>query len=284
MPIFSNIKISKAIFFFFFVFLFIGFFITGGTINSQIQSTFTASTFLFGIFVAFSIANSQSKLNKVNETLREDSAIWLFVYKTSDVFGPKVKKRTQELIDLYFIDQIDYFLEDFKYSNKSFFKLFDFLINLETENSRQEKVYGNILNSVEDSLKNRKLVETLLKEHVSKFEWISILSLLGVILFFIFNINNGSIISIISSILLATSAVTIVFVLRDLDSLHWKEQSWIWEKLENLFNELELLPYYPKEVLSSGRGRVEKGRQVRIAEYPNLYPDMSGKVVKIITT
>lgn len=264
------------------IIFFLAILVKGGSVSNQLENLFSVSSFLFGIYVAFSISNNLGKSSKINETLKADAGIWLFVYKSSDLFGAPVKKKVQGLIDAYFIEQIDYFLKDFKYSNKSFFKLFDFLLKLKPETDSEKALYGVYAASMSESVKNRKMVETLVRERMSRFEWLSIISLLSVILFFVFYINDGSLISIVSSILLATSAVVLVFVLRDLDNLQWKEQVWIWNQLEALFYEFDLLPYYPKDVVGSGRVVPAKGQKIRLAEYPNPYPDMNGKSVKTV--
>lgn len=56
--------------------------------------------------------------------------------------------------------------------------------------------------------------------------------------------------------------------------------STIWEPLHNLFKYLDLLPYYPEEVIRSGRINLPKGEKVRLVQYPDPYPDMSNKAIK----
>lgn len=277
-----RVSLSKVVIISLVVFTLMSFFSISQGYNDQLNTLLAATSFIFGIFIAFSITTSQTKLNKINETLKEEEGIYLYIYKTSEVFGSRVKKEVQKLIDQYLIDQVDYLLPDFKYSNKSFLKLFEYINNLKPVNKREEVAYENLTAVMVDSVRNRKLVETLTQETLSKFEWLSIISLLSVILILIFSINDRSVISIISSILLSTSAVVLVAILRDLDNLRWKEQSWIWEPLEQLFNELELLPYYPKDLINQGRVKLDRGHKIRLVDYQNKYPDMTGKKIEII--
>jgi hypothetical protein len=73
-----------------------------------------------------------------------------------------------------------------------------------------------------------------------------------------------------------------------LDNLAWQEQNWIWKPLTNLFIELDLFPYFPIDVLNSGRlslkeiKKWDKVKKIRVAHYPLSYPDMTGKKVEII--
>ena len=84
------------------------------------------------------------------------------------------------------------------------------------------------------------------------------------------------------SVLVSTASVMLLLVIRELDSLRWKEHGWIWEPLEDLFSDLDLLPYYPAEVISEGRAVPKKEAKVRIAYYPKQYPDFTGKKIIIV--
>lgn len=267
----------------FFVFILIGLFFKGSGYNDQLSTLLSVASFLFGIFVAFSIANNHSRLSKINETLKGDSAIILSIYEMLTVFGKETQEEVQKLLDKYLIDQIDYYLEDFRYSQQSFTNLYRYLINLEPRNKRQETVYDAIVNLLNNSMANRKHVETLVKQKMFTFEWISILMLLGLIIFLVFNINSGSAYSVLLSALLASASIILVFVLRDLDSLRWKEQSAIWEPLNSLFISLNLLPYYPKEVINRRGVQLTRGQEMRVVEYPDPYPEMTHKIVTVHT-
>lgn len=263
-------------------FISVALFVQGKGLSDEISTLFSVASFLFGIFLGFSISNSHGRFNQICQILRTNDAIILFIYQMSGQFGEKIKKDIQILLDNYLIDQLDYYLFDFKKSHQSFMKLFQYLDKLVIKNEKQKKSYESMVDSLSDSLKNRKTVEALLQQPMFKFEWISILTLLAIILFCIFYINTGSVLSIISSVLLSTSAIILVFVLKDLDNLSWKEQQWIWEPIEDLFCELGLLPYYPIDVLKSKRAKVKKGEKIRVAIYPNPYPDMTRKKIEIL--
>jgi hypothetical protein len=260
----------------------IGFLTRGAGSNNENNNLLSTAAFLFGIFVAFSVANSQSRLNKINENIKAEEATLLFIYKISKIFGKEIQEQTKQLIDLYLIDQIDFYLKDYKYSSKSFNRLFDYLIALNPQKSATETAYSSMVSSLAEAAKNRKQVEAAVTEQLAPLEWFSILTLLALILFFIFYMNDGSLVSVVTSTLLAVASVVVVLVLKDLDSLQWKEQSWIWEPLENLFKELNLVPYYPEDLIKDQRIKLEKGDKVRVATYQNSYPDMSDKLIRVI--
>lgn len=264
------------------IFFVIAIFLRGQGDNTSNNNLMSVANFLFGIFVAFAVANGHSKITRINQVLKDHEGEILFIYKASSSWGDEVKKKIQKLSDSYLIDQLDYFLSDFKYSSKTYFELFDYVLELPTKTEVQKSLYGNMVNALHDGLKQRKNVEALVSDRMSFFEWFSILTLLCINIFFSFYMNDGSWVTMMAAVLISISAIVITFVLRDLDILRWKEDTWIWEPLENLFKEMDLLPYYPEDVVKSKRASVEKGSSIRIAKYPNKYPDMSDKKIEEI--
>ncbi len=250
--------------------------------DDTIKTLFGATTFLFGIFLAFSIADSRSRFNKITTALEMNRAAYLGIYQFSGVLGPKVQMKIQKLIDNLLIDTLDYFLTDYKYSSKSFLNLSEYVINLEPETKSEQNAYSSMTKILIGTLNNRKQVEALVRRSMLRFEWAIILILLFIILFCLFSLNDGTLVSIVTTTLLSTATITLVFVLRDFNSLRWKEEYGIWDPLGDLFRELDLLPYYPRAVLNEKRVKLEKGQKVRIVEYPNPYPDMTGKEVKVV--
>lgn len=278
----KRITISQGIIASFIVFALVSIFIKGPGSNGKIETLLSVASFLFGIFVAFSIANNHSRYSKLAELLKEHDGVILFLYHISDIFGKKAKRDIQQLIDNYLIDQLDYFLRDFRCSSGSFLRIFQYVIHIKSKNRSQEISYDNMVDLLTEGISQRKRVETLIQEPMIRFEWISILSLLSIILFCIFYLNDGGIVSVIISTLLSTSTAILLFVLRDLNDLTWKERCWVWQPIELLFRELDLLPYFPKPALDLKRAKPEKGQKIRVADYPKRYPDMTGKIVKIV--
>jgi hypothetical protein len=277
---FRNIKILDLVLFSFFLFVLIAVFLPGPGSNNIMGTLFTVASFLFGIIIAFSINNSIGRFNKIVEALKADEAHLLNLYRLSGCFDQKIKEKIKKLIDEYLIAQIDYYLIDYKYSNKKFFELADFITGIKPKNSHQEIVYEKMLDATSELALNRKQVEVNLSLSMVPFEWVCVLTLLAIILFCIFYSNNGQTVMVVTSVLMSTAAVILALILRDLDNLIWKESYWIWENLNQLFEEMNLLPYYPKGVLVSGRAKISRGQKVRVAIYPNPYPNFEGKIIK----
>lgn len=278
----NRIKIEDGFLGAFIVFCLISFLSPHVGSSDSVQTLFSVSSFLFGIFAAFSITNRHDRLNKIKEILRENDAIFLFFYQSSSIFGANKQKDIQTLIDKNLTDQIDYYLTDFEYSNASFISLFTYIVSLKPKNKTQETVYGKMVDLLGDMSKNRKQVETLVQSRMPEFEWLSLVILGLIIIFCIFYTNDGQLFMATASTLLATTVIVLLLIIRDLDTLRWKENNWIWTQLNDLFHEIGLLPYYPKNLIQSGRIKLDKNQTIRLASSPNKYPDMTGKVVEKI--
>lgn len=265
-----------------FVGLFFAIFFPGKGSSDYINTALSIASLIFGILIGFFISSAKDKLSKINEALKEHEGNLLFTYQLIEVFGENAKNEVRNLIDNYLMDQLDYYLYDFKYSNKSFIKYFKYLVNLKPQNSIEQMSYSNIQSSLSDTTKQRKIVESLVNEKLSFLEWFSIYSLLGFIIFTIFYFNTGNIVSVIATVIISLSAIALTYVLYQIDNLTWKEDSWIWEPIQILFKELELLPYLPDGVVQKQRAKLAVGEKIRIAHYNNPYPDMTGKTIEVI--
>jgi hypothetical protein len=73
--------------------------------------------------------------------------------------------------------------------------------------------------------------------------------------------------------------VTLMILLRKLDRLRWHERTSIWDPTSRLFRSMGLDPYVPRDVITSGR--YQPVGRVRVAEYPDTYPDRTNKVITV---
>jgi hypothetical protein len=234
--------------------------------------------------VAFAIANRQSRLGSIRTVLRKDDASLLNIYKLSAGFGPEIQNKCRTMIEDFLISSIDYKLVDYEKSLAKFYGLFDLFLAIEPKKKLQENIHDNIISELKESTNNKKELAHWLNEEMLGFEWGSILILGLVILISLFVINNNSIISIVTTILLASSLSLLLLILKEMDNLTWKEDFWIWGPLTQLFIELDLIPYIPKDVIKSRGYELKKGLTYRVVDCPNPYPDFSDKKIEIVKT
>lgn len=267
------------------VFTILAIFIPGKGTNEFVISLLSVSSFLFGIFAAFSISNRHSRFDELKKAFKVGDASMLSVYRLSRVFGKNIQIKVQKLIDKWYSSTFDYLLKDYHMSWRESEELIDYVLNLHPKDDRQKVVYQELISSLEESVKNNKEIDYLIKDRIAKFEW-GVLSTLGVIILFcLFYINTNNYFSISVIVLLSTSLVTILLLLKDLNDLYWKEELWVWIPEIEFYEELGLPPYFPSPAIENKRIKtklIKRLKEYRVAYYPNPYPSMKGKKIKLI--
>jgi len=245
------------------------------------------SAFLFGLLIAFTISNSHSRLNEIRDKLREQDALLLSISYLSKNFDSNIFKIIKNKIDELLISQIDYNLIDFDIKTpEKLRELYDYIEKIKFKGRPQIEAHEKMLDALNDILKIHEAISYRVKNKMRGYEWISLFLLGGIILFCFLALNNKSPISIIVLSIFTSAISLLFFILSEIESLGWQESNWIWEPLVNLFLELKLLPYFPKGIIKKKRvniGKLVKTNKIRIAEYPFPYPNMKGKIIKIIS-
>lgn len=266
----------------FLCFLGLALFSGGDGLTDASKILLTVTSFVFGFYINSLITQSRNRHAKVVEALREEGGyIKAIYYITSGVFPAKVIDEERKIIDKYLVAGMDYKVIDYAKSAPHFRELFNHIMKIEAQTKQQEVAYGHLVRIVGEISKSRNRIEALVKERVSSFEWMTVAILLSLVIYFVFSLNTGTMLSIAITSFIATALTMLIIILQGLDSLRWKEDMWFWAPLEELFLSLDLLPYYPKILVDTHRLKLKKGNPVRLASYPNEYPNMQGKVVTI---
>jgi hypothetical protein len=240
------------------------------------------STFLFGILVAFFISDKHSRMKSIQETLRDMDAKIISIYKYSTVFGPKVHDDIKKLIDDWLTSTLDYKLVDLSKTSEQYLKIYDYVLAIKTKNDDEFYAKDRMCQLLESVSSIYKRLGFLLRDNLSYGEWFLVSILAGIIFVCLFVINTGSILSILFIVLLSVSLFGALFILRDLNSLEWKERYWIIEPLLDLFAELDMIPYFPDTFeVYLNKIKFPKGFKYRVAHYTGKYPDDT-KTIEVI--
>lgn len=251
--------------------------------SDMIKDLLSSATFLFGIFSAFSIANAHNRLNIINDLLASEDSRVLIIYRFSKAFSKNIHKEIVNLLDTYLINQLDYYKDDFKYSYNSLVNLFDYVFMYNPKNKKEEDARSAIIATITSCFSDRKRIEVLVRQRLSKIEWIIILVLLAMIILFMLFLNNGTLLYFSATLLMVTALIFFIFLIKDLDEMQWNDHLWTWKALEEMFQTMHLLPYFPENIYREGKAIPEKGQKIRLAYYPNPYPNMKDKIVKIVS-
>lgn len=253
------------------------------TLSDGFDTLLGIASFLFGFYVVSAIATAKSQHESVMSHLKDTEGMLVTIHGLVNVFDTKSQKIVLDKIDNYLVQTIDYKLEiDYDKSGASAVELLNILQSLKPKNDKQKTAQSDSIAIMENLLTSRALIETSTKDRISVFEWLIISMLFCVILFFIFSISKegAGILLIILKSIVSSSLLMMLIVLYRYDTLKWGKNEWVWKRLTIVFVNLGLEPYFPDLVIKYGETEKPKGK-IRIANYPNKYPDMTGKVVTV---
>lgn len=233
---------------------------------------------LYGFYISLLIGGQKTRYNGLFDANSTESSCTYTMYKLSETLPKSSGDRVQKLIAKYLEAQIDYRLRDYKMTDKEYDELVDecLLVSFKGGNN-----FGSILSLIQDQQEERYRMQSVIEGRISLSEWVTIMSLFLVTIYSFLTIETPGILNFIIGILICTAGTMMMLVLNKTNNLKLNSNVKIWEPLGRLFEEMGLRPYYPEPVLRlGGIAEPEEGALIRVASYPNPYPDMSGKVVK----
>ncbi len=244
------------------------------------------ASFIFAILLGFAITNRQDRFAKIRHSLRDYDATILSIYHSSAVFGKRAQNKIRKMFDAYLVSQIDYTLVDFYKSAHLLSPIYSFILSLKPKTESQKIILDNLLEDVREALHSQKHIIYLLGSKLLTLEWVSIILLYSIIIELILTLNDHSTLSILITPIIGATLFIPIVILKNLNNLHWHNQNWDWKSLTNLFQELNLPPYYPYKPSSvTGMDKYLKNANIksyRVATYPSKYPKIDDKTVEII--
>jgi len=240
------------------------------------------TTFLFSIFVSFSISDRHKRLEELRENDSIERSQLTLLHYHAQVFGKDFQQKMDNAIDNYLMAILDHKIWDFHKTENYVKEIHAVIISVKPTNDIQKTTYGALLARFSDLLTARRKTIGIIPERLSKFEWFVATVLPLLILASIVLIETNSLVISIISSLLGIMIVHIMLFLFMLDNFSWKEEQRIFEPYQKTFEDIEKLRYYPEILMREKRVKNYKGKKYRVGIFPNSYPNMSGKEIKII--
>jgi hypothetical protein len=275
-------KIPKVLFVFvIIIFLFIlATFFPFGESKDYTSIVLTISTFLFGIFMAFSINDRKDRVDRIRQYDSEERAALESIFILSIVYGKEIRNKIADSIDNYLVALFDYTIWDYRNTEKEFNQLAEMVISLDSE-EKKTSILDNMLDELTKLRQARAHTITLISDRLSFFEWavVSLLSIIIIIACLVVNI--GTFFSIIVTTSLNLLIILLITFLHELDSLGWKEEVRIFEPYQRTFDAIGKLRYYPEDLVQQKRVKIPKGITYRFAIY-SASSNLSDKKIEIL--
>ena len=245
------------------------------------ETTLSVATFLFGVFLAFTISDRHARINKIRESDSvERSAITEIVY-LSGIISKGLQKRISDLFDKYLQATLDYMINDYEKTEKELNDVAKQIAAIEAEGVKKDGAFKQILRELSALTTARESTITIIDDKLEFSEWLNFIILSTIVMVSTRFIYTGTLVSAVLLIALNLLVLLFLVFLYDLDKLTYKEEIRIFEPYERTFELIGKLRYYPKDLIKSKRV-VPPKEAYRIGMPVKLYPDMRGKKIKII--
>jgi len=256
-------------------------FVTFEQESSLLKTVLSVATFLFGIFVSFSISDRHGRVNRIRENDSIERSQLIMLHLLSKSIGPEFNKKMLDSIDQYLMATFDYKIWDYYKTQENFEKLADTAIGFEFVGEKQKALFSKMLDGINEIGKSRKQTIAIIDDKLSVFEWSTISSLATIIFLAVLSLNSGTPISYVVISILLTTIFLLISLLYRFDNLSWKENEKIFEPYQKTFDAIGLPRYYIAELVRQDRMHPPKNVTYRSADWPNPYPDLSGKKIDL---
>lgn len=229
--------------------------------SDDINLILTVSTFLFAILAGFFIARANSRFDEMRKLVGTEDALWLSLYKTAEITNKNLAKKVADSIDKYYIVNYDFELENYSHGYKInkdyFFEIWETLqkSTKEEKNSQSYQVLLNLLSSIEIS---RNLASTIARERISIGQWLSLTILGIIILFSLFYIKTSEPYSMIITILMSTTLIMVLLIMRDLENFKFGGDSLLEESGQEVLEFIGKPRYYNQYFIKQGYYHIPK--------------------------
>ncbi|MDP3785023.1 MAG: hypothetical protein Q8R12_03015 [bacterium] len=254
------------------------FFIPSTFISTEHGNTIlTISTFLFGIISGFYIVVTTTDYNSVKNILAKETAGWIKLYHHVSLYDQAVAKTLSALIDDYVLRTFDYEIIDYARSTAvEFDKILQFVRSVPLQESRSS-IYENIQDAMEEIIATRQELTVLGTRTLSLFQWVILFALAGLVITSLYGLRTGELFFDIVTVLISSSIVLILLLIRDLDLYIWNEKTFGYDIFENVLKAVGQLPYYPAESIEKKRVRPTEP-EYRVGLFTNFPKSMERKI------
>lgn len=254
------------------IFFILAFIIPSGEVNEMVGTILGVVGLLFAIIVGFFINDLWSRYQIVRENVAVEvsglQTYYLFVKIMAHFPGhEKWAEKQREFIDAYVQKFFEVEWHNYGEIDPYFNRIIESLKNIgELKTNNETETYTNMLPLLNEITTAREKLFIYGKDRLSKLEWSVIYFLAAILVFSIFFINTHELFSIFLVGMLSSAITILLFILHDLNSLSYGEESVSFEPYETIFDVIEKPRFYRKQDIRNGRVKLPKDKKYRLVE------------------
>ncbi len=213
----------------------------------------TITTFLFGFIAGFYILVTATDYNSLKGLLANETASWIVLHQYVTMYVPKITSEFTTLLDRYVRRAFDFEIIDYARGTHEGFEEIRQWVNALKPKKGVEYIHENIQETLQSIIAGRQQLTVLGTKSLSFFQWIVLCTLAALVIFSLYGLRSGELFFDIVTVLISSSVVLILLVIRDLDLYLWNEKTFGYDIFENLFKAIGQQAYYPEESIQKGR-------------------------------
>lgn len=223
-----------------------------------IEVILSITTFLFAIIAGFFISRLNTRYDGIRELVAQEDAYMLAFYKTSEIFGDQFSKKIRELIDQYYIINYDHALSNYAYKETApyYFKMWGAVKKIKKR--EPQSAFQVLVGQLTEVEKLRNSASNLAVERMSAGQWVILIALAIIILLSLFAFQTPTFYSHLVTILLSSSLVLILLIIRDLENLMFTGKGLLEESGQEVLEYIGKPRYYNEYFIKLGVSKIPK--------------------------
>lgn len=253
-PLWNLIKMPRVFLFSLIIFIILLFVVPFPFITSDLGNTvLTISTFLFGLIGGFYIIVTTTDYNSIKGILADETASWIVLYQNINEYDAPAAKKLASALDEYLRRSFDFEIIDYARATEKEFDALSTIVNDLSYQESRSALYQEIRSTWASILSARQRLMVLGSKSLTIFQWIMLYALALLVIISLYGLRTGEFFFDLVTVLISSSIVLILLLIRDLDLYIWNEKTFGYDIFENIFKTIGYLPYYPKESIEKGR-------------------------------
>lgn len=229
---------------------------------------FGAVTFVFATMSGFFLTRLNHRFDTVRNEISAEDADFLSLYYYSKIIGVKTHEHVRKTIDEYYLTVFEYTISRYHLPTRDEYQsLYDiFTIPSDDEESpRVRAAYQNIASLLTDIERHRNTIARAGEERLTGSMWSIVIILAFMVIVSIFLLRDGSVFFDLAAVLLSTTVVVIVALMRDLENFRLGGIPLAAESGYEMFEAMGLPRYVPEDRLKTGKVKIPRGiEQIRV--------------------
>jgi hypothetical protein len=229
-----------------------------------------ATAIFYSILIGFFTTSAMTNLSRLKTLVAIETGGLIAVYHIVRQALPERVTSFKTAVDNYLIKRFDYEVENYTEPTEAeFFNIFAVIHGANTDNQGDAAAMNYIGEAFYYLPQARREITVVGERVVSKMSWLVLIVLSSITVISLFAMRQPGLESSAVTVLLSTSAVSVLFILDDVDANRFGEEQFAVNTYHDVFRALGLVPYYSSSYLDK-RGVKPQEAVYRVGQHGHV--------------